>query len=197
MRERRSKPPGSPLTDRGPAHAMPHPNCVEPGDGHRVRAWSVLAVVSCAVTIAACGSSSEPSTIGSASAGQAIAYTDCMRSHGVTGFPDPSPEGGVALPSSINPQSPSYQAALQDCARLQPGPAGGPPKASERQRTAGLSFSKCMRRHGLPDFPDPVISSRPPNQDEGVWRAGMYWPLPPGTQQSPAFLKAGAACGLR
>jgi hypothetical protein len=177
---------------------MHHPNRVESENGHRVRAWSALAAVSCAVTIAACGSSSKPSsTIGLAGAGQAIAYTDCMRSHGVTDFPDPSPGGGVALPSTINPQSPSYQAALQGCAKLEPGPAGGPPKASERQRTAGLEFSKCMRRHGLPDFPDPVISSRPPNQEEGFWRAGMYWPLLAGSQQSPAFLKAGAACGLR
>ena len=164
----------------------------------RHRQLITLGVVSCAIVIAACGSSSKPSaSAGSTGTGPGVAYADCMRSHGVTDFPDPTPDGGVALPATINPQSPSYQAALLACAKLQPGPAGGPPKASERQRTAGLAFSKCMRRHGLPDFPDPAISSRPPNQDEGVWRAGMYWPLPPGTQQSPAFLKAGAACGLR
>jgi hypothetical protein len=156
-----------------------------------------LAAITCTVAIVACSSSTQPSsTTGSAGTGQGVAYADCMRSHGVTGFPDPSPGGGVALPSSINPESPSYQNALQHCAKLQPGPIGGPPKASEHARILDVEFSRCMRRHGNPDFPDPSLSIPPPGEAQGIIRGGMYWRLPAGAVRSPAFEKAATICGL-
>ena len=163
----------------------------------RHRQLITLGVVSCAIVIAACGSSSKPSaSAGSTGTGPGVAYADCMRSHGVTGFPDPGPEGGVVLPSTIDPQSPSYLAAQQICAKLQRGPVGGPPKPSERARTLDVEFSKCMRKHGISDFPDPSLGVPAPGQAQGIIRGGMYWPLPAGTQQSPAFEKAATACGL-
>jgi hypothetical protein len=61
----------------------------------------------------------------------ALETSECMRKHGVSGFPDPtlkaptSPagysaiedRGGVilAIPSTINPQSPTFQAAAKVC----------------------------------------------------------------------------------
>ena len=98
--------------------------------------------------------------------------------------------------STIDPQSPYYQAAQQACAKLQLGPIGGPPNPSARVRALDVEFSKCMRRHGLPDFPDPTVGRPPPGQAQGIIRGGMYWPLPAGAQQSPAFEKAATACGL-
>lgn len=163
----------------------------------RHRSLIALAVASCTIAVAGCGSSSKSSaTAGPTGTGQGIAYADCMRSHGVTAFPDPGPEGGVALPSTINAQSPSYQAAQQACSKLQPGPTGRPPKPSEHLRTLGVEFSKCIRRHGLTDFPDPILSLPAPSQAEGIIRGGMYWPIPAGTEQSPAFQQAANACGL-
>ncbi len=53
-----------------------------------------------------------------------------------------------------------------------------------------------MRRHGIPDFPDPSLSIPPPGEAQGIIRGGMYWPLPAGTVQSPAFEKAATICGL-
>ncbi len=180
-----------------PAHVMHRPDQIHHGHRRRVRASSALAAISCAVTIAACGSSANSSTTtGSAGTGQGVAFADCMRSHGVAGFPDPGPGGGVAIPSTINPQSPSYRAALQNCAKLQPGAIGGPPNASEHARIVDVEFSKCMRRRGILDFPDPSLSVLPPSQAHGIVRGGMYWPLPAGSQQSPAFQKAAEACGL-
>lgn len=51
---------------------------------------------------------------------QALEFSQCMRSHGVPNFPDPStgPTGGTAINlqgTGIDPSSPTYQAANQAC----------------------------------------------------------------------------------
>jgi hypothetical protein len=61
---------------------------------------------------------------------QLLRYSQCMRSHGVTSFPDPtsSPGGGVGLTlksgDGIDPTSAIFQRAQKACASLAPG--GGP-----------------------------------------------------------------------
>jgi hypothetical protein len=68
---------------------------------------------------------------------QALAFSACMRAHGVPAFPDPttSPGGGVSLQihaspgSSLDPQSAIYQKAQKACKADQPGGAGGLPGA--------------------------------------------------------------------
>lgn len=163
-----------------------------------VQLLGTFAALICALSIAACGSSNKSSsTTGSAVVGQGITFADCVRAHGVPGFPDPGPDGGVSLPSTIDPQSPSYKHALADCAKLQPGAIGSPQKASERARIVDVEFSRCMRDHGMSDFPDPSFSVPGPGQAHGIIRGGMYWPLPAGIEQSPAFEKAATICGLR
>jgi hypothetical protein len=47
---------------------------------------------------------------------QALAFSACMRSHGVPNFRDPSANGNISLGGSgINPQSPQYQTATTAC----------------------------------------------------------------------------------
>jgi len=63
---------------------------------------------------------------------QLLKYSQCMRSHGVTSFPDPTDSGGrvglrVNLSGSVNPLSPVFQRAQSACASLQPGGAGAGP----------------------------------------------------------------------
>jgi hypothetical protein len=57
---------------------------------------------------------------------------ECMRSHGVPKFPDPSSNGSLLLtPSSgIDPNSPQFQTAQKDCARYFPGGPPPPPASS-------------------------------------------------------------------
>jgi hypothetical protein len=59
-----------------------------------------------------------------------LKYSQCMRDHGVTNFPEPNSSGQVqvifgkgpnAPAGSINPNSPQYQAAAKACRKLQPG----------------------------------------------------------------------------
>jgi hypothetical protein len=49
---------------------------------------------------------------------QLLKFAECMRSHGVTGYPDPGSSGLSAAP---DPSSPAYQAAQKACKSLMPG----------------------------------------------------------------------------
>jgi len=108
------------------------------------------------------GGSSSPES--SASAQQKmVAYSQCMRTHGVPEFPEPT-EGKLLLHSSdhnghvtgLNPESSQFQAAQKVCGKLAPN-GGKPPSAAEqtKMQEKALQFSKCMRSHGVPNFPDP------------------------------------------
>jgi hypothetical protein len=62
-----------------------------------------------------------------------LKYSECMRSHGVTSFPDPTDSNGfiglrvhVGPHTGIDPSSPIFRRAQSACASLQPGGPGGP-----------------------------------------------------------------------
>jgi hypothetical protein len=157
-------------------------------DRHRQSVSITLAAVSCLLLIAACGSSNN-SRNAAASSGYAafLKFSVCMRSHGLPNFPDPSANGGIKIGpnSGINPQSPALQSAQQTCKKLLPD--GGPQQPfSESQRLSIIATSKCMRTHGVPDYPDPTLSATRPR---------VILSLPATINpQSPAFLTAAKAC---
>jgi hypothetical protein len=84
-----------------------------------------------------------------------------MRSHGVTSFPDPNASGqfgGISAGSGIDPSSPTFQAAQQACQKYMP--AGNATPAQQAQRQAQLlKHAKCMRSHGVTNYPDPGSNS--------------------------------------
>jgi hypothetical protein len=99
-------------------------------------------------------------TTGSSSGGSpkasALAYSACMRSHGVKDFPDPT-NGKITIQggqgSDLDPSNPTFKAAQQACQSLQPKPSA----AQQHQfQQAALKYSQCMRAHGIKDFPDPT-----------------------------------------
>lgn len=162
----------------------------------------VLLGVGCIALLAACGSSTDHhSRSRSIADSQAVQYSACMRSHGVPHFPDPGANGSIELtPSSgLDLQSPSSQRAQEACQHLMPGPKT-PPKMTASAHTAALRFSKCMRSHGVPSFPDPVpVGSAPPAGELTlVLRGMMFEPSASGvTPRSPTFRQAGVACGIK
>jgi hypothetical protein len=94
--------------------------------------------------------------------GNALKFAHCMRAHGVAKFPDPNSQGVIELGASsgINPSSATFQAAQQSCRKLVGGDTV-PALSSAQQakaRRQPLAFSSCMRKHGVPDFPDPTFS---------------------------------------
>jgi len=125
--------------------------------------------------------SSQPSASASGGSG-VLAFAGCMRSHGVTNFPDP----GGQLPAGLDPSSPQYVAAQRACeSRLPQGTGGGPPPADEE---AALEYAACIRAHGFATYPDPTFSR------DG--KHGIYEIVPP-YADSPPFLAADRACAER
>jgi hypothetical protein len=154
-------------------------------------------VLGVAAALAGCGSSSKPRASSSDANAQGIQFADCMRAHGVPNFPDPGSGGSInlSLGSGINPQSPAFQSAQRACAKLQPG-AGQPHQMSESQRLAAIAFAKCMRKHGMPDFPDPTESVSSSSPTPTLVLRGMEFQFSAGLNpRSPAFRQAASACG--
>ena len=131
------------------------------------------------------GSSSNASAA-SAQANGALAFAGCMRSDGVSKYPDPGSSGTVK-PSlqQLGVSSSRFQAALSACRHLLPN-GGLPPNQAEQQQVRALSlrFSQCVRAHGVPNFPDPGSDGRIPDPAT----AGI-------NQGSPKFEAANQTCG--
>lgn len=168
----------------------------------------IAIIFTCGVLIAACGSSgsaSPGSATQSAAKGysQALEFAKCMRSHGVSNFPDPPTGGGgfriqIGPGTGINPRSPAFQSAQTSCKHLLPGggPSSGPPSAQAHAQL--LQISECMRRHGISSFPDPRTGS-PPSDPSGysavIGRGGYFLAIPSSIDMnSPAFRQAATAC---
>lgn len=102
-------------------------------------------------------------TGGPASAGRpaspapTVSYSACMRTHGVVTFPDPDADGHLpkVAPWQLGVSSTQFRAAQQACQHLiRPSTAG------VRQTEGGmLAFARCMRSHGLRNWPDPTLDS--------------------------------------
>jgi hypothetical protein len=115
-----------------------------------------------------------------------LAYAKCMREHGISDFPDPQPGGGIAIQaglqgSDLDENNPQFKAADDACKSLLP-----PPSAEQQQQEFEdmLQFAKCMREHGISDFPDP-------KPGEGI-DIGAHPDLDP---NNPQFQAANKACG--
>ena len=161
-------------------------------------------LLTAALGLAACGSSQPNaggSTVGQgdpAGATKALAFARCMRSHGVSNFPDPT-GGELRLQVQKTPSStsvngvevngPAFQKAMQACRSYLPN--GGHPSAAQtaQVKAKALAMSRCMRSHGVPDFPDPQFQTAP-GGGFGIKIGG------PGINpNSPAFQAAQKACG--
>jgi len=101
------------------------------------------------------GSSS--STSPTTSSQRTLAFSRCVRQHGVTNYPDP--DGSGQLPVSgkqIARSSPRFPAAESACTHLL---SSGAETQGDQQKIAfALKVARCMRRHRFPTYPDPTIS---------------------------------------
>lgn len=127
------------------------------------------AIAGLALLAAGCGASSpNDSNAGSPAsfAAAAFKYSSCMRHHGLSSFPDPTMTDHdgqqVAYLTATIPvdPSPAFKNAQQACQRILPPPINVSPTQLAQQRQTReqhlLAFAKCLRDHGIPDFPDPT-----------------------------------------
>ena len=129
-----------------------------PASPRRARALiAISAAAGLALPVAASGSSQSTNTQ------KALAFSRCMRAHGVRKFPDPYSSGIIPKVSlqQLGVSSSQFQAAEQACQNLlPPGSNDQFPPGETQQLLIGMRrFSQCMRSHGLPNWPDPAIDS--------------------------------------
>jgi hypothetical protein len=185
------------------------------------RAWppaartavAIIAAAALALLTVACsggspssaGSGGSPSAGGSSSSPSAVAYSACMRSHGVPTFPDPGSGGAIPKGDAqdFGVSSSQLQAAQSACQPLYPN-NGGSLSASLRQceetgdcpqamvqqvMTQLRKFSQCMRSHGVPKWPDPVLDSQGrPAVLIYLWKLGVD---PDSIRSTPRWTNAG------
>lgn len=151
---------------------------------------SAAALIAACLLAAGCGSGapSRPATPPSPRA-SGVAFSECMRAHGLATFPDPGATGAsnsigdVAIPPTIDTRSPAFQNALRGCQPvLFPR---GRPVVSAATKAAMIGQAQCMRTHGVPTFPDPTF---PAGGGIIVTDAGT-------DPQSPAYQHAQELCG--
>jgi hypothetical protein len=153
-----------------------------------------LAIITLALLAGAC-TSSPTTTSGSSDANPATAafkYATCIRDHGVSDFPDPqvvtTPGGGVgirqAVPASAG-LSPRFQSAQKACRAILPLPGNGAREHQRPSKQAILAFARCLRSHGISDFPDPNAQGELTLQM--ISAAGV-------NLKAPAFRTAAKAC---
>lgn len=131
-----------------------------PASGHARRSplrrdGRLAAVLACVTALAAAcaGGSSVPGYVNGTPT-SALAFAQCMRAHGIPGFPDPS--GGQFNLTGINQNSPQFRNAARICGGSSPEPASS---LQAQSLATALDFSRCMRAHGVRDFPDPSVAS--------------------------------------
>lgn len=159
---------------------------------------SVVAGAAVSLLAAGCGSNSPSSSSSSGPPTQArlqqaqrgaVSFIQCLRSHGVTNVPDPTPTSGRAFKDAVSSdaQSPAFQSADTACHHLLPNGGQSSQSAEHNQphTVALLAFARCLRSHGFPSFPDPTSSGQVTHQM--LAQAGI-------NLHQPAVLQAADAC---
>lgn len=164
--------------------------------GYRRRTWLVVLLAAFGL-LAGCGANTggpgvasvSPTSKAGVSASatskraSALAYSRCMRAHGIKDFPDPGPDGEVSINATPGSDltGPRFEAAMKACRPMLP--SEGRRRDPRVVRAAALRYAKCMRAHGIKDFPDP-------NSDGGIQISAG-----PGLDpNSPRFKAADKAC---
>ena len=121
-------------------------------------AAAALLSAACGGSPSSTGSGASPNAVGSANS-QALAYSRCVRSHGVPDFPDPDSNGQIpkeAVVHAVGLSDSRAMAATNACANLNPAGQGGPTLTAQEQQDY-LKAAACMRSHGITNFPDPAF----------------------------------------
>ena len=160
---------------RRPRRAWPRP--ARTGAAFIATAALALLTAACSGSPSSAGAGRSAHAGGSATSPSAIAYSACIRSHGVPNFPDPGSDGQVpkADPQMLGVSNSQLRTAQRTCQHLYPTNGGVlsasslrqcyesgvcPPALVQQALNAGLRFAQCVRSHGVPNWPDPTTDSQ-------------------------------------
>jgi hypothetical protein len=135
----------------------------------------VLLTAACSSGPSSTGTGGSSRAAGSTYSPSAVAYSACMRSHGVPNFPDPGSDGDLPKGNAqaFGVSTSQYQAAQRACRHLLPNndrtfsasliqclqTGDCPPAVVHEALTEGRTFAQCMRNHGVSNWPDPTVDS--------------------------------------
>jgi hypothetical protein len=147
-----------------------------------------LAVVLLAGCSASGGSGAATTTTSGQQAAAAVLreFVRCARANGMPNLPDLrlDSNGQVSVPEGTPEPPKSVERACRSIWERLPASASGAQGRPPADIQALLGFARCMREHGMADFPDPRPDGR--------------FPLPPSMQRvqgkTPRFLRANQAC---
>ena len=150
----------------------------------------IAAALACGLTLTACGSQEPAADRRSEARDAMLAYAQCMRGNGVD-MPDPQFDGGRVMQRGPDVKVPPEKLHKADEACRKHREAIKPPELSDEQRRemrdGALAHARCMREHGIEDFPDPTF-----DEDGGAQiRIGPGTGLDP---DDPDFQAAEKAC---
>jgi hypothetical protein len=166
-----------------------------------IRVLAAALLAACALAVAACGGE-DPAGGGNSAADREseareaqLKYARCMRDHGID-MPDPTFDAdGRSLQTGPDPADADdmkrgkFREAEQACKKYLD--AIEPPELSEEQqqefKDAALANARCMREHGIENFPDPTFGEN----GEARIRLGRGSELDP---EDPDFQEAQKAC---
>jgi hypothetical protein len=153
-------------------------------------ASAVLVVLMASVTIAACGGSGSSGSSAASTTNAGLKLAACVRAHGVPDFPDPGSSNagnsGTTGNTGSGPKAPPDKAdvdghvlaessqvigtAYTKCQKYEEALQG--PRISTAQlvkfKAGALAYAKCVRAHGVPDFPDPTVQTGPGGHGAGI-----------------------------
>src|SRR6516165_7100560 len=122
------------------------------GNGGRRRTAALAVATAVAVLTTGCGvvhvhlgSSGGSASTGSAAYRAELAYAQCMRAHGLPGFPNPHPHpsGGPSEHVNVNPNSPAAR-ANDTCKHLLAGGSTGPAATAPAPSPPGPVSADCL-----------------------------------------------------
>jgi hypothetical protein len=133
------------------------------------------------------GSASPSATSTDDQYARAVKFAQCMRSKGITNFPDPNPDGGFTMQQRGGPgvDAPLFQSASAACQKATGFGGQGNSKKQQDLFDALLKFSSCMRDHGISNYPDP---------ERGAGGGIIRKPPAGVSTSSPQFQNARKAC---
>lgn len=161
------------------------------------RALALIAMAGVVPLTGGCGGSSASSGTGGSSgtavatsSPSALAFSRCMRSHGVSSFPDPNSSGEIPK-NEVVPlaSSPQFRVAQGLCQHLLPNTRV--PTSTHAQVEVALSgmvqVAACMHSHGAQDWPDPTVDREHPDDPRPVF---MLPSIDPDAPQISADIRA-------